>query len=159
MQREAEASQLQALKALQAYEVSKLEALRAEQAELTAAVQAQTQTESEAVPIQSTITAAIDASSETEEEYVASDAVLLPDQSDELSVLLEQTQAAMQSARLTTPAGSSAFDYYLAALAILPDNEVALAGEATIVIRYLSLSADAVTRKAFDKTRAYLVWA
>ncbi len=73
-----------------------------------------------------------------------------------LADMLYEARLAYEDNRLMSPAGSNAYDGFMAILDFEPDNEVALQGIRDIVVRYTEL-ADAATRLGqYDSAQSYL---
>lgn len=69
---------------------------------------------------------------------------------------LARAEEAQRQGFLTYPAGASAYDYYLRARQLDPDNKRAASGIQAIVIEFVERARDALRRRAFGEVNGYL---
>ena len=80
----------------------------------------------------------------------------LPEEEDEVSRLLAAAEADLTARRLTSPAGSNAWDRYRRVLELDPANAAAVKGMEMVIEGYRELFAAALGQEDFEKAAAYL---
>ena len=79
-----------------------------------------------------------------------------PEEEDEVSRLLAAAEADLTARRLTSPAGSNAWDRYRRVLELDPANAAAVKGMEMVIEGYRELFAAALGQEDFEKAAAYL---